>query len=502
MIYRNANPSFVASEQDLRTTKISEPQPAQESPIYTPLTSERINERTTLNAGWSHIEWGAANYGETRQRESDRFTPSPVQHKLLLEFLDNYVTRHGKVGTLFLNDLEENATSAVAKVVREHCKNLGYKIEVIEYPGDYCKVEIPKTCTSRIANPQSSFFREDRILHRLSSQSATGLEVITHYGTKIDELVQKYEDLHSLCVGSASRYVFPSGRQVQEDHLLKSRSRRWIFGEDRLAVLSGAISADTYTLGTGRVVYSWVTERRLTRLLGTESSRPYTPELQDKLRARSVATLGPGYYGSLDPFQSSGYGKHLLALEPTRNHSFITIPPESLKDFNRYARALGYRAGINDSDFQEDLRSAGYTGIFSSGKASGYGITQFMILKGADDFVLHNGSDYLTVLSPPSILESPLAQQITLSLKKLRIQDQLDAIITAAESLGIQRSALLTDSRTLGQKIRPWVEQIGRNVLGHVWTKLSTKCYHLIASLTDAKLHETINEDTSEKQHI
>lgn len=85
-----------------------------QSQTITPLDSTMFQGSTrladigsSLHGEWSHVEWGAANYGDSREDEGGRFIAGAEQHALLLKFIDRHIERYGPQGTIFLNDLEK-----------------------------------------------------------------------------------------------------------------------------------------------------------------------------------------------------------------------------------------------------------------------------------------------------------------------------------------------------------------------------------------------------------
>lgn len=444
-------------------------------------------ERCTAKIPWTHVEWGAANYGSALQDREDRFVPSKEQHERLFSFLQSHIQAHGTAGVLYLNDLEPGPVAEVAAAVRTYLKEHGYdQIKVIEYPGDYTKVPVPESDTARISHPQSSFFNEPGLLNRLSARSVSGLEVLTHYNAKLDELLAADERMHAVCLGKAKPYLFPSGREVRYRPVQWGTTRRWLVSSDALTLLSSATESTEMTLKPGATLFNWATERRFERLLQGASDVPFARDVFSRLHSRSVSLLGPGFYCSQDPFEFVGYGKKLLAVTFTQAARFWAIPNHQLGKFDSLARQLGYRDGINSVELRADLSKAGYAGLLTHNTGSGYRKNQLVMIGPVPGAHLRDGADYLSSLDPSAVLERKDPSRYVQAMNSLNLREQSAAVLELAEERKFPLEAVLADSRTFMQKLSPILDRIGTGVFGSGWRAASDKASRFILALTHA----------------
>jgi hypothetical protein len=424
-----------------------------------------LTQSPKSQTGWSHIEWGAANYGASRVKDGIKFSPSQAQHSQLLSFITECVKNKGDCGTIYLNDYEVEATKAVASVVREFAKQQGWlNLQVSEVPGDYNIVPVPKTTTARISHPESSFFKSPQLLRRFSEKSETGLQIITHYHKKLQQMQAVAEGAEQLYkLGSKERYLFPSGREVKTD---ARDTRCYIYGKSKVsAVLALEYLAQTF-LPEDTQLYSWGTERRCLRLLEGATTVRFTDTRFATLRARDRALLGPGAYCSLNPVGYAGHGKELLVFEFIAEQKFLGVQSTKLRRLDLDLQLLGYEKGINDKCWQQDLSALGYTGICCS-EANSTSPTETLIFRGNKTILLHNGRSFLNRMSASEIAASPWGAQTVTAIKSLGETDKLGQLREECLNLNPEQiEALFFDMRTTYERIKPWFDSLVRSIIG------------------------------------
>jgi hypothetical protein len=394
-----------------------------------------------------------------------RFTPSEKQHDHLLKHLAKLVGAKGDKGIIYLNDLEPAATAEVAQVVSEYAKKNGWtNLQVIEYPGDYTKVDVPRTTSARISHPESSFFNAPSLLRRMAEGSETGLEIITHYNRKISRMHQDgASDLLLLKLDREARYLFPSGRQVKTD---ASNTRRYFVTSSRIPLVLDQDFVSITVLPEGTKLYGWGTERRAQRLLGDQQTVVFGDECYAKLRPREMALLGPGAYCSANPTSYLGHGTELLVFDFVAPTRFLRVAQENLQRFHTYLQRLGYKGGLNDNRWQSEVAAAGYHGIISS-DAPGVDIQEAVIITGNQRIMLHRGRDFLLTLQPQSILTHPFGREVVTALRYLGESAMIARLKREAGiPEGKEFEPLFHDDRTVYQKLKPIVDSFVRRVFG------------------------------------
>lgn len=415
----------------------------------------------SMSDGWSHMEWGAANYGSSRSKESSRFQPSEQQHALLLRFIESLVAARGSRGTIYLNDLEEKPTQQVAEVVRAFVARKGWnQLAVVEWPGDYNTIEIPSTTSARISHPQSSFFDSPGLLNRMSTGAETGLEVITHYKDKMKEMSDSAHGITMLAMEKQPQYLFPSGQRVSTRAY---ETRRYSCSSSPVSLLLSQSCVRVKKLAAGNIYYSWGTERRAQRLLGNNVSVQYTEEVASKLRPRETALLGPGLYCTENPLLGKSYGNFLFGIEIEKPLKVLSVNISDVLSVDKLAIKLGYTLGICDPRLQRDLVECGIQGLCTLSPTNS-GIDQAALFSGGDKVRLHNGRALLERRSENEILKGPYRNETILTIKHLGLEGKFTSILKKGIEAGIPREELVVDNRTLGEMLMPFFDAIGRRL--------------------------------------
>lgn len=320
-----------------------------------------------LWAGWSHIEYGAANYGATRQLEDRKFTPGPLQHSLLVKFLREKVAREGTEGVFYVNDLEAAAVHGAAETLRAEAETQGWsQLKIIEYPGDYTQIPLPETTTARNSHPHGSFFKEGPTLEKMIRRSKTGLEIVTHYYRELSQFLTAEGIYRWERLGKSANYRFPSGRELYMPKLAVTNRRSYryliqIAPDENLDWIKDYGS--DVVRRPGELIFHWGTASRSQRVFG-ESNQ--VSELADKyfeIQMHANSLMGAGFYFSDNPYYYRNYGSELFALRFNEDLRFFEIPRSKLGLISHVLKARGWFLGVRDPAFHGLLRRSGYAGL-------------------------------------------------------------------------------------------------------------------------------------------
>lgn len=320
-----------------------------------------------LWAGWSHIEYGAANYGATRQSEDRKFTPGPLQHSLLVKFLREKVAREGAEGIFYVNDLEPAAVHGAAEALRADAEMQGWsQLQIIEYPGDYTQIPLPETTSARNSHPHGSFFKEGPTLEKMIRRSKTGLEIVTHYFRELSQFLTAEGIYRWERLGQSANYRFPSGRELYMPKLAVTNRRSYRY-QIQIAPEENFDWIQDYGSDVlrrqGELIFHWGTPSRSQRVFGdanevTDLARKYL-----EIQMHSSSLVGAGFYFSDNPYYYRNYGSELFALRFNEDLRFFEIPRGNLNLISRELKARGWFLGIRDPAFHGLLRRRGYAGL-------------------------------------------------------------------------------------------------------------------------------------------
>ncbi len=163
--------------------------------INAPLSGEVDNTQESYTDYWSHIELGAANYGEDGHTQASQsktvfmelknvtsapnyFSHLPSQegfsyvpqhqYDVLFLTLDKLVAAKGEKGIFHVNDLFTEYTEYAVMHLKNYAKNKGYDFVIIEpVIGDYTKIVTHETLSKynkikydsvHLKNPEVSFY--------------------------------------------------------------------------------------------------------------------------------------------------------------------------------------------------------------------------------------------------------------------------------------------------------------------------------------------------------
>lgn len=172
---------------------------------------------------WSHLELGAANYAETMPRSTDPEFRGPLadsQLDVLFRTVEDIVSTRGRRGTIYINDLSLNQTRFAAAKLNRYLENRGYlQIQVVEWPGDFKQILLPKVQTVHLKNPEKNLFVNGigETLQRIANRSEAGLEITTHYEDQLIAYLHRNESRLSRRLGDGD--VYPTGQTATKKRI-------------------------------------------------------------------------------------------------------------------------------------------------------------------------------------------------------------------------------------------------------------------------------------------
>lgn len=223
--------------------------------------------------GWTHLELGAANYGQPGNAVHPRQGPRTEacylldeqyffynakepcydpdrQYQVLFWTLDQLIDRYGQKGLFHVNDLHQDYALYACYRLQEYAQEQGYDEVIIEAViSDFAKID-PVTTLGKyqrkrydhvhLKNPEPSLFFEQTggrgeptpehraatraLLQRMADLSEEGLYLFTLYN---DRFIPKREQIEFIQPGIFYQetflwepvpYVYPTGREVQAEH--------------------------------------------------------------------------------------------------------------------------------------------------------------------------------------------------------------------------------------------------------------------------------------------
>lgn len=186
-------------------------------------------------AVWTHIEYGAANYGiqgKTTVNYSSEFgvkSENPQLNNLFLT-AEQLAKEHPQPIVFFVNDLRPEDVQMAVEALRDHVAEKGLNIEIKALAGDFGKIPLPYTDSAHLKNPDESIVasrslnyetrleelkNKARVLQNMANHSRTGLKISTHF-TKYDgkpllEEFARHTGLGFQESGIGLTYVHPNG---------------------------------------------------------------------------------------------------------------------------------------------------------------------------------------------------------------------------------------------------------------------------------------------------
>lgn len=141
---------------------------------------------------WSHIELGAANYGNNPYADpsySGSGTLGNNQFDLLFATIDQLIKTKGNQGIFYINDRHDIAVNFTVEhlttyLTENHPNN---KIRLIALPGDFFSIELPMVDSIHLKNPETWFFRAlDNEIYQTRMQyfaehAKEGLTLVTYF---------------------------------------------------------------------------------------------------------------------------------------------------------------------------------------------------------------------------------------------------------------------------------------------------------------------------------
>jgi hypothetical protein len=108
---------------------------------------------------WSHIELGAANYGDNVHADSSHVVKgkiSPKQFSILFTTTDELILNKGKNGIIYINDLEEKMVTYTINYLKKYIyeKYPDNANTVNPLVGDFFTIEIPRVTSIHLKNPE------------------------------------------------------------------------------------------------------------------------------------------------------------------------------------------------------------------------------------------------------------------------------------------------------------------------------------------------------------
>lgn len=318
-------------------------------------------------AGWSHIEYGGANYGGTRQSEDTKFRPSVGQHSLLIDFLSKKIEREGDEGVFYLNDLDAEAVHDAAQTLRGVAEERQWsRLHIVEVPGDYSKLDLPQTTSARNSHPHGSFFKEAATIERMTRLSATGLEIVTHYFRELGQLLAASGAYRWEKLGSAENYRFPSGRELYMHRLPVTNRRSFRY---RLQIATDQELSWIKNFGSdvereaGDLTFHWGRKARSDLVFASSNRVEDFAERYGEISMHPNALFGAGLYLSDNPYFYSNYGSDLFALRFNKKARFFMVAAKKVSALSAELKKRGWFLGIRDPAFHGLLRRAGYDGL-------------------------------------------------------------------------------------------------------------------------------------------
>lgn len=124
---------------------------------------------------WTHIEYGAANYGRSKN-------VLPYQFEVLKQTIAELVREKGAVGRMFINDKDSDAVDYTLEQMHAYLADQGLdQITLIPHPGKYQQIILPETDTAHLKHPDTHLFSEKNnpkaFLERMKANAREGLEI-------------------------------------------------------------------------------------------------------------------------------------------------------------------------------------------------------------------------------------------------------------------------------------------------------------------------------------
>jgi hypothetical protein len=191
-----------------------------------PLASNKLSKsrNSFWKKNWSHVELGAANYGENVNADKTHIAqggPSKNQHNILFATVDKLVEKKGKKGVIYINDLDKQLVNYTIKRLNKYLIHQYPKSDIKVKPlvGDFFKIDIPRVTTIHLKNPERWFFNtlNKGNKHRLkyfAECSKEGLVLTTYYKSHflrgVNELGVGYKVLNDDCCP----YIHADGTKI------------------------------------------------------------------------------------------------------------------------------------------------------------------------------------------------------------------------------------------------------------------------------------------------
>jgi hypothetical protein len=143
---------------------------------------------------WSHVELGAANYGENVHADSSHISNGKIgkdQHNILFHTIDELIKNKGKNGIVYINDLEKEMVTYTINKLKKYILQKYPVNEIVLKPlvGDFFEIDIPKVTSIHLKNPEDWFFKslfgkdesKKKRLEYFADHSKEGLTLVTYY---------------------------------------------------------------------------------------------------------------------------------------------------------------------------------------------------------------------------------------------------------------------------------------------------------------------------------
>ena len=189
-------------------------------------TNQMLLSLSIPNAQWTHIELGAANYGENVKADLSHISlgsPGQNQFELLFRTIENLIQKKGKKGAFYVNDLHEtDVVYTIAHLDKYMTKyHPDSEIEFKPLIGDFFKIDLPKVDSIHLKNPEFYFFTDldkeenkNRLIY-FADCSKENLTLTTYY-TK--ELLVRIENLgigYKILNDNYSSYIHADGLVIK-----------------------------------------------------------------------------------------------------------------------------------------------------------------------------------------------------------------------------------------------------------------------------------------------
>ncbi|MEK7691454.1 MAG: hypothetical protein AAB425_10590, partial [Bdellovibrionota bacterium] len=172
-----------------------------------------------LDPRWTHIEYGAGNYGSQNGRRVEPV--SDLQFGVLRNAIRELVEKKGPNGVIFVNDYKVSAAIGAGIDAKKFALQNGWvELQIRVLPGDYRTAYVPVTDTAHLYHPGIDVFagawtRIRSLFVRLGSRAREGLVVATYFNDEFGHAMDR-ANLEYEIIGPGPAYFFRAGTRAPE----------------------------------------------------------------------------------------------------------------------------------------------------------------------------------------------------------------------------------------------------------------------------------------------